>query len=138
MLQKNPIIKYITRFIIPYIALYAAYIQLGGEASPGGGFQAGSIFASAVIVIELICNKTMCDKHMYKDLLIITSSIGVMIYTLVGFISFMYGDNYLNYYSLNQNYLAAQYCGIFTIELGVGLTVASVMCLIYSLISSNH
>ena len=45
MLKEFKIIKTIIPFIIPYIILYAIYIQLNGEVSPGGGFQAGVIFA---------------------------------------------------------------------------------------------
>ena len=38
MLRNHPIIKSVTLFILPYIVLYALYIQINGEVSPGGGF----------------------------------------------------------------------------------------------------
>ena len=49
MLKEFIVIKFILSFIILYITLYAIYIQLNGEISPGGGFQAGVIFATGII-----------------------------------------------------------------------------------------
>ena len=54
MLKDFIITKTIITFIIPYILLYAIYIQLNGEISPGGGFQAGVIFASAIVAYDLL------------------------------------------------------------------------------------
>jgi multicomponent Na+:H+ antiporter subunit B len=41
------------------------------------------------------------------------------------------GGNFLDYYTLGENPQAAQQLGIIVIELGVGITVASVMLVIY-------
>ena len=40
-----PIIRVVTKLIIPYILLFALYVQFHGDFGPGGGFQAGVIFA---------------------------------------------------------------------------------------------
>jgi multicomponent Na+:H+ antiporter subunit B len=137
MLQITAITKYLALFILPYILIYSLYIQLAGENSPGGGFSAGVIFASAIILYELICNKTIFNKKIYIDLLLVISVLGIMIYILTGLISLFYGDNYLNYYTIHQDKITAEHIGIFLVELGVGLTVSSIMCLIYNIASSN-
>ena len=135
MLRNFVIIKKLTMFILPYIFLYGLYIQLNGEVSPGGGFQAGVIFASMVIAFDLVSEQF--KQHFSIDLLVGTATAGVLIYALTGMVSILFDDHFLNYYSLYKDKLVAQHLGIFIIEIGVGLCVASTMCLIYFLMTSN-
>ncbi len=132
MLKSFIILKQVISFIIPYVILYAIYIQLNGEYSPGGGFQAGVIFASAIIGFNLINDPGMVYKYFPEKSLIIVGALGVLIYSGCGLFSFIYDDNYLNYGSIvKDNALLGQHIGIFVIEIGVGLNVSAIMCLIY-------
>lgn len=133
MLKDFIIIKHSTLFILPYIFLYCLYIQINGDASPGGGFQAGAIFASMIIAFDLVHGQFKLKQYFSTDLLVGMATIGVLIYSMTGMASILFDDNYLNYYSLANDKLLAQHIGIFIIEIGVGLCVASVMCLIYSI-----
>lgn len=135
MLRNFIIIKKLTFFILPYIFLYSLYIQINGEASPGGGFQAGAIFASMVIAFDLVSEQF--KQNFSVDLLVGVATAGVLIYALTGMCSILFDDNFLNYYSLHKDKLLAQHIGIFIIEIGVGLCVASTMCLIYFLIAKK-
>lgn len=137
MLKNFIVIKVILSFIIPYITLYAIYIQLNGEVSPGGGFQAGVIFATAIIGYELIFGKENFLGFISIKSLLICSTMGVSLYAGTGVISLILDDNYLSYNSLQSNSIAGQHLGIFLIEIGVGLTVSSVMCLIYTLLRED-
>jgi len=137
MLKDFLILKKITLFILPYVFLYSTYIQINGEISPGGGFQAGVIFASCLIGLDLIHGKTLSTRYFNHDLLIIIATLGVFIYASIGLFSLYFGKNYLNYDVLSTNKLHAQSIGIFIVEIGVGLTVASVMYLIYSLLQED-
>lgn len=132
------IIRTLTLFILPYIFLYSLYIQINGEISPGGGFQAGVIFAAAIIGFDLINGRLQTLQHLSINLLMIASVLGVLIYAGTGIISFIFDDNYLNYYSLATDKHLGQTIGIFSIEIGVGLTVAAVMCLIYFLLQEKE
>ena len=49
-----PIIRVIAKLLIPYILLFGLYVQFHGDFGPGGGFQAGVIFASALILYGLV------------------------------------------------------------------------------------
>lgn len=131
MFASYPIIRTLTTFIFPYIVLYALYIQLNGEVSPGGGFQAGVIFASALIGIHLVLDKS--HRLLSIDLLLMVATLGVLIYAVTGLVSLYFDKNYLNYYSLIDDKTAAQSLGIMIIEVGVGLTVSAVMTIIYLL-----
>ena len=134
MLKEFNVIKIILSFIIPYIILYAIYIQLNGEVSPGGGFQAGVIFATAIIAYDLVFGQEALENHFSEKSLTICGILGVLIYTSTGVISLIKGSEFLNYGALLKNNISGQHLGIFMIELGVGLTVSSIMCLIYSIL----
>ena len=137
MLKDFKILKTVLPFIIPYIILYAIYIQLNGEVSPGGGFQAGVIFTTGLIAYDLVLGANKLQKYFSVNTLTICGVFGVMLYAGTGLISFINNDNYLNYSSIARSDIAGQHIGIFLIELGVGLTVSSVMCLIYLLLRED-
>jgi multicomponent Na+:H+ antiporter subunit B len=118
MLKNYLIIKLFLSFIIPYIILYAIYIQLNGEVSPGGGFQAGVIFASGIIGYELIQEKTVFLKNISVNMLYIIGVFGASIYGLTGALPMLlFNESFLNYNSLGSNNLAGQHLGIFLIEI---------------------
>ncbi|MDA9163396.1 Na(+)/H(+) antiporter subunit B [Rickettsiaceae bacterium] len=134
MLKEFKILKLLLPFLIPYIILYSIYIQLNGEVSPGGGFQAGVIFATGLIAYDLVFGKSKLHKHISINALVICGALGVILYAGTGVISLIHDENYLNYSAISHDAIHGQHIGIFLIELGVGLTVASIMCLIYSLL----
>jgi multicomponent Na+:H+ antiporter subunit B len=55
----------------------------------------------------------------------------VLLYAGVGVVAMLKGGNFLNYSVLAEEPVAGQHIGIIIIELGVGLTVASVMVLLF-------
>lgn len=131
MIKNFVILKTLIPFIIPYILLYSLYIQINGEVSPGGGFQAGVIFASGIIAFDLIIGYKKIHKLLCEKSLIIISIMGVLIYLSIGCISLIFNDNFLNYNNLAMDNITGQHIGIFVVELGIGMTVAAVMCIIY-------
>ncbi|RTK92297.1 MAG: Na(+)/H(+) antiporter subunit B [Rickettsiales bacterium] len=137
MLKEFSVLRLIISFILPFIVLYSIYIQLNGEVSPGGGFQAGVIFASAVIGYELIFDKKFFEQKFSIKYLKLCSILGVLLYAGTGFVSLIYDNNYLNYNVFHVNIIIGQHIGIFLIEVGVGLTVSSVMSLIYILLKEE-
>lgn len=131
MLVNNPILRIVTQFLIPFIFTYALYIQLNGKVSPGGGFQAGAIFASAIISFSIIFGSEKLPRSFSLTNLMTISAIGVIIYGSVGIINMIMGGNFLDYYTLSSDKYYAQYIGILVIELGVGINVTAVLTLIY-------
>ena len=53
-MNKHSILRVVSKFMIPFILLFALYVQFHGDFGPGGGFQAGVIFAAAFILYGLI------------------------------------------------------------------------------------
>jgi multicomponent Na+:H+ antiporter subunit B len=125
------ILRVVTKLLIPYILLFALYVQFHGDFGPGGGFQAGVIFASAFVLYALIYGVDKARAVISDDVLRIGIGLGVLIYGGTGVVSLLLGANYLDYSPLAHDAPHGQHIGIFAVELGVGITVASVMAAIF-------
>ena len=53
-MQEKVILRVGAKILIPYILLFAFYVQFHGDFGPGGGFQAGVFFAAGLILYGLI------------------------------------------------------------------------------------
>ncbi len=121
-----------TKLLLPLILLFALYVQFHGDYGPGGGFQAGVIFGAGFILYALIYGMDDARRLMPPWLLRIGVSLGVLIYAGVGLVGLLLGGNYLDYGVLDSHDPAhGQHLGILLVELGVGITVSSVMVTIF-------
>lgn len=137
-MHNNSILILTTRFLLPFVVLFSFYIQINGETSPGGGFQAGAIFASIFIALDLSNAAPEYIGQILKEKRLLSlSATGVGIYLACGIIPMLRGYNFLNYNALHKIDMTGQKIGIITIEMGVGITVASTLLLIYNLIKTN-
>ena len=133
MIRKNPILRETSHLLIPAILLFGLYVQFHGDYGPGGGFQAGVIFASAIILYALLHGTKRAEKVIPLSVAKTLSAIGLLLYAGVGILSIFLGGNYLDYNVLAHDALHGQHWGIFFIELGVGITVAmSILCFFYA------
>ena len=53
-MKDNQVLRVVAKIMIPVILLFAGYVQFHGDYGPGGGFQAGVIFAAGPILYGLI------------------------------------------------------------------------------------
>jgi multicomponent Na+:H+ antiporter subunit B len=60
-----------------------------------------------------------------------TAALGVLLYAGVGMETIFLGGNFLDYNELAHDPVHGQHLGILLVEAGVGITVASVMLLLY-------
>ena len=130
-MRHNPILRIVAKFLIPLIFLFALYVQFHGDFGPGGGFQAGVIFSSALILYSLVFGLNAAEKIIPPRVLRILASLGVVIYAGVGLITLLLGANYLDYSVMGSTQIKGQHLGILLVELGVGMTVASIMLIIF-------
>jgi len=130
-MRKNPILRETSHLLIPAILLFALYVQFHGDYGPGGGFQAGVIFASGIILYALLHGTKRAEKVISLNLAKTFASIGLFLYATVGVLGILLGGNFLDYNVLAQDPVHGQHWGILIIELGVGVTVASVIISIF-------
>lgn len=129
--MSNLILQVVSKTLIPLIIVFALYVQFHGDFGPGGGFQAGVIMSAAVILYVLVFGLDAAEQVVPATILRLLASLGVLIYGGVGIATMLLGGNYLNYSVLADNQIAGQHLGILLVELGVGITVFSVMLIIF-------
>ena len=129
--DHHVILRVTAKFLIPIITLYAFYVQFHGDFGPGGGFQAGVIFAAGMILYGLIFGIESLQRIISARALYALIACGLLLFAAVGIAPMLLGHNYLNYDVLTQDPLAGQHLGILLVELGVGITVAAVMVTIF-------
>lgn len=137
-MENNLLLRIISKLLIPFIALFAFYVQFHGDFGPGGGFQAGVILAAAIILYSLIFGIKKSQTLITIQFLKLSMCFGLIIYCITGFFGIFSGSNFLDYNTLNSNNIFAQELGIFIVELGVGICVFSVMLLIFYLFISRE
>lgn len=129
-MSDHLILRIVGKFLIPYIMLFALYVQFHGDFGPGGGFQAGVIFASAFVIHTLLFGVESTKRIVPEWVLRIISASGVLLYAGVGVATLLMGGLYLDYDVLAADPITGQHIGIILVEFGVGLTVTSVMMLL--------
>lgn len=137
-MRENGILRIIARFLIPLIMLFALYVQFHGEYSPGGGFQAGVMFAAAWILFVLIYGMDAGLAVISQRAMFVLSAVGALLYALIGLLGVLLGGRFLDFYPLLDNPQAAQQAGIILVELGVGVTVACVAMLIFTMFARRR
>jgi multicomponent Na+:H+ antiporter subunit B len=130
-MRHDLILRVIAKLLIPFILLFALYVQFHGELGPGGGFQAGVILAAAVIFYSLIFGLASARKVVPEPLVESMMAIGVLIYGGVGVAGLLLGGHYLDYFVLDPDPVQGQHRGIFWVEIGVAVTVSGVMLKIF-------
>lgn len=130
-MNHHLVLRVVAKMLIPPILLFALYVQFHGDYGPGGGFQAGVIFAAAFILYALVFGLETARKVAPEGVVRAAVALGLMLYAGVGFAGLLLGGNYLNYSVLAENQQAGQHLGITLIEFGVGTTVAAVMITIF-------
>jgi len=131
MHEEHLILRIVTKMLIPFIMLFAFYVQFHGDFGPGGGFQAGVIFAAAIFLYAMLFGLSTARRVINQSLIQILAATGVLLYGSVGVVSLLNGKEFLDYSALSSDPVAGQHLGILLIELGVGVTVASVMAIIF-------
>ncbi|AOS97903.1 Na(+)/H(+) antiporter subunit A [Microbulbifer aggregans] len=131
------VLRVVGKVLIPPIMLFALYVQFHGEYGPGGGFQAGVIFAVGFILYSLVFGLQAVEQIVNRSVVQALAALGVLIYGTVGLLGIISGRNYLDYSGLAGDSVTGQHLGIIAIELGVGITVASVMMMVFFVFSAQ-
>lgn len=130
-MRHHRILRINAKLLIPFILLFALYVQFHGDFGPGGGFQAGVIFASGFILYGLVFGLANLRKVAPAAVVERLVALGVLLYAGVGVAGLLMGGNYLDYSVLAKDPVAGQHLGILLIEFGVGTTVAAALITIF-------
>ncbi len=132
--DHHVILRVTAKFLIPIITLYAFYVQFHGDYSPGGGFQAGVIFAVGIILYALIFGVVEALRLVPAIFARTLALFGFLLYGSVGVWAMLNGGLFLDYDFVipeGPDGHWGQHIGIIVIELGVLFAVAGSMLTIF-------
>lgn len=130
-MRLDVILRVVTKFILPFMMVFALYVQFHGDYSAGGGFQAGVIAAATIILYALIYGLTAAKRIVSAAIVEAMVPLGVLIFAGVGVVGWLTGLNYLDYSNLADDQVHGQEWGVFLVEAGVFITVSSTMVAIF-------
>lgn len=130
-MRGDLVLRVVAKLMIPFMVLFALYVQFHGDFGPGGGFQAGVIAAAAVILYGLIFGLSVARRVVPERLVETMMALGVLLYAGTGLAGLALGGNYLDYFVLAADPVHGQHRGILWVELGVALTVCGVMLKVF-------
>ena len=78
------VLRVVAKLLMPFIFLFALYVQFHGDFGPGGGFQAGVIFAAGFILYALIFGLKNAASVIPVGVLRFGIALGVLLYAGVG------------------------------------------------------
>ena len=136
-MTDHVVLRVIGKLLIPFILAYGLYVQAHGDFGPGGGFQAGVIVAAGLILYGLIHGVAATQRVVPPRLVEALAAVGVLIYAGDGVVTLVLGGNFLGYGALDHSPSHGQHTGVFLVELGVGVAVASVMLAIFYAFASR-
>lgn len=105
--------------LVPFIFLFAIYVLLHGEESPGGGFSGGAILGGGLILFASAFGHKRVRMFMNRTTYSVIRTCGLLLYALLYGTYIFFGANGLPNYLSGMNLL---------IDFAVGLVVA---CTIY-------
>ncbi|MGH8709097.1 MAG: Na(+)/H(+) antiporter subunit B [Burkholderiales bacterium] len=137
-MKREPVLRVVGKLLIPYMLVFALYVQFHGDYGPGGGFQAGVICAASIIFYALIFGLPAARRLVPELAVESMVALGALLYMAVGFAGLLLGGNYLDYFVLDPDPVAGQHRGIFWVELGVLITVSGVMLKIFYMFAGRQ
>jgi multicomponent Na+:H+ antiporter subunit B len=123
---QNPIVESVSRFLVPFIQIFAFYVITHGHYGPGGGFQGGVILAASMMLLRLSLGEESEHRRFSPTLATFVATLGMLIYALAGLLPMAWGGRFLDYAYLPIPGLSdaeLRYHGILIVETGVGLVV---------------
>ncbi|MQA97443.1 MAG: DUF4040 domain-containing protein [Streptosporangiales bacterium] len=126
------VIRVVSGGLLPFVLLFALYVLFHGEYGPGGGFQAGVIFASGFVLYGLVFGLDRAQRVVPHAALWSLVTLGLLVYIGLGMATMLLGGSFLDYDVLAPgNPATGQHLGILVVETAIGITVASVMTTIF-------
>ena len=83
-MREQKILRVTAKMLIPYLLLFALYVQFHGDYGPGGGFQAGAIVAASVILYALLEGEAAALRALPMHVLKWLVAGGALLYGAVG------------------------------------------------------
>ncbi len=78
------VVRTVTRFLLPAVVMFGAYVIMHGHVTPGGGFQGGAVIASAVALVVVAFGAQRLRRH--KETLAVLEDVGALTFVVLAFL----------------------------------------------------
>lgn len=140
--SDNLILKTIARFVSPFFMVYGFYVLIHGHYSPGGGFQSGVMLGATLILLTVSMGSEYVQSKISNRAIFTLGGIGAFIYAGIAALCMALGKNVLDYSALapllGMAVPDARSYGILGVEVGVTITVGSVMYAIFIILVTGE
>ena len=137
--KRDPIVKNIARFIVPFLLVFGIYLMLNGHLSPGGGFSAGAVMGASFILFSSAFGYKSAKKVLTEKFIKTATFCSLMFYAFAKGYSFFTGANHIpTGIPLGEPGAILSSGLILPLNIAVGLVVACTMYSFYSLFTKGE
>ncbi|MDR4495489.1 MAG: MnhB domain-containing protein [Nitrospirales bacterium] len=125
-MHDSLIVQTMSRLLIPLAQLFSLYVLFFGQYGPGGGFVAGVIWTTSMILTFLVYGLKSPQGRLV-ELVLHGDGVGLIIFVGVGGLCLIGGGEFLNYANLEilgMDAPSRRYVGILLTQIGVAVDVA--------------
>ena len=130
-MRLDIVLRVAAKIFLPFIIMFALYVQFHADFGPGGGFQAGVIAAAMIILYAIIFGLAPTMRLVPAIVVETMIPLGVLIFAGVGVAGLLTGYNFLDYSHLAHDQVHGQELGVMLVEIGVLVTVSGTMIAIF-------
>ena len=133
-LSKDPILRTMSRGLLPCILLYGIYILLNGQNSPGGGFSGGAVIGAGMILFSAAFGMKAADRFLTMKLCTVLTVVSLSFYSFAkGYVFFTGANGLENHIPMGTPGAIASGGMILPLDIAVGCVVSITMFGFYSL-----
>jgi len=126
----SPVTRFIVRTLAPFIVILAVYMIIYGHASPGCGFQGGTILGALLIAISLVMGSAFAQTLLPHRIRPWLHAAAVLMFAAVGVAGMLLLGEYLSY-PVEGAYLFLRVPFLTLIEIGIGVAGAGIIASIF-------
>jgi len=137
----SEVVQVVCAFLSPFVAIFGIYIVAHGHYGPGGGFAGGVFIAVGAILPRLTLPRKVAYRLVPPIVGPVAGAVGLLIYLGCAVVPMLFGGAFLDYGAVEiagMTEARVRYLGILLVEVGVGLTVAGAMLLIFDVLTGTR
>ncbi|MDO9557056.1 MAG: MnhB domain-containing protein [Coriobacteriia bacterium] len=101
------VVSFIVRLLAPFIALFALYVILNGHATPGGGFQGGTILGALAIALTVVLGHKEAQRLLPEGLKPWLQAAAPLTFIVIGLAGLVSVGSYLEFPAVNGHVASA-------------------------------
>lgn len=126
----SPVTRFIVRVLAPFIIVFSVYMVIYGHATPGGGFQGGTIIGALLIATSLVQGSKQAQKLLPEQIRQWLQPAAVLLFTVVGVTGMVLLGEYLSY-PVGGELLFLRVPFLTAIEAGIAIGGAAIVASVF-------